>query len=103
MKFLRATLFEDAKLFSESYKNEEMLPDTTFCAEEVVAAVKKLKAGKAAGLDRLLAEHRYLKWSDSMLVCLQGVLNFVVESQAVPSVLKAGIAVPVYKSLIFHI
>ena len=32
-----------------------------------------------------------------MLVWLQGVLNFIVESEAVPNVLKAGIVVPVYK------
>ena len=32
-----------------------------------------------------------------MLVLLQGVLNFIAESEAVPNVLKAGIVVPVYK------
>ena len=40
-----------------SYKNAEMLLDVRFCAEEVAAAVKKLKLGKAAGPDGLLAEH----------------------------------------------
>jgi len=34
---------------------------------------------------------------DSVLVWLQGVLNFIVESEAVPSVFKAGIVGPVYK------
>ena len=34
---------------------------------------------------------------DSVLVLLQGVLNFIAESEAVPNVLKAGIVVPVYK------
>ena len=85
-----------ADLLSESYKNEEMLLDTPFCAEEVPAAVRKLKSGKAAGPDGLLAEH--LKWGgESVLLWLQGVLNFIVESEAVPSVLKTGILVPVYK------
>ena len=32
-----------ADLLSESYKNKEMLLDTPFCAEEVAAAVRKLK------------------------------------------------------------
>ena len=45
------------ELLAVSCRNEEMLLDTPFCAEEVAAAVKKLKAGKAAGLDGLLAEH----------------------------------------------
>ena len=86
-----------ADLLSESYKNEEMLLDTPFCAEEVPAAVRKLKSGKAAGPDGLLAEH--LKWGgECVLLWLQGVLNFIVESEAVPSVLKTGILVPVYKS-----
>ena len=73
-----------------------MLHDVPFCAEEVVAAVKKLKVGKAAGPDGLLEEH--LKWGGlSVLVWLQGMLNSFVESEAVPSVLKTGILVPVYK------
>ena len=63
-----------AELLSESYRNEEILLDTPFCAEEVADAVKMLKAGKAPGPDGLLAEH--LKWGgDSVLVWLQGVLN----------------------------
>ena len=56
-----------AELLSESYKNEEMLLDTPFCAEEVAVAVKKLKAGKAAGPDGLLAEH--LKCVVSLFWC----------------------------------
>jgi len=89
-----------AELLSELYRNEEMLQDTPFCAEEVADAVKKLKAGKAPGPDRLLAEH--LKWEG--ILCWCGcrvyVLNFIAESEAVSSVLKAGkagIVMPVYK------
>ena len=85
-----------AELLSESYKNEEMLLDTPFCAKEVAVAVKKLKAGKAAGPDGLLAEH--LKCcGESFLVWLQGLLNFIVETEAVPCVLKTGILVPLCK------
>ena len=36
-----------AELFSKSFRNEEVLLDTPFCAEEVADAVEKLKAGKA--------------------------------------------------------
>ena len=61
----------------------------------VAAAVKKLKVGKAAGPDGLLGEH--LKWGgEAVLVWLQGVVNSIVESEAVPSVVKAGIVVPVH-------
>ena len=46
-----------------------MLLDTPFCAEEVAAAVRKFKSGKAAGPDGLLAEH--LKWGgESVLLCV---------------------------------
>ena len=59
-----------AELLSESYKNDEMLLDVPFCAEEVAVAVKKLKVGKAAGPDGLPAEH--LKWGgESVLVCVK--------------------------------
>lgn len=64
-----------------------MLLDTPVCTEEVADAVKKLKAGKAPGSDGLLVEH--LKCQDSLLVWLQSVMNFIVESEAVQSVLKA--------------
>ena len=37
--------------------NDDMLLDVPFSAEEVAAAVSKLKCRKAAGPDGLMAEH----------------------------------------------
>jgi len=80
----------------ESLGNEDMLLDVPFSAEEVAAAVGRLKRGKAAGPDGLMAEH--LKaGGQGMVIWLLNVLNAVVELEAVPDILKRGVVVPVYK------
>jgi len=80
----------------ESLGNEDMLLDVPFSAEEVAAAVGRLKRGKAAGPDGLMAEH--LKaGGEGMVIWLLNVLNAVVELEAVPDILKRGVVVPVYK------
>jgi len=45
-------------LVSSSHKSEEYLLDVPFTVEEVTEAVRKLKSGKAAGPDGLMAEHQ---------------------------------------------
>ena len=44
-------------LHIESQENEEMILDVPFCAEEVEAALKRLKPGKSAGHDMIDPEH----------------------------------------------
>ena len=73
-----------------------MLLDVPFSVEEVSAAVSKLKCGKAAGPDGLMAEH--LKAGEEMVVIwLMNVLNTILELEVIPDVLKRGVVVPVYK------
>ena len=82
-------------LESQSFMNEEYLLDVPFTAEEVSRAVSKLKK-KAPGPDGLLAEH--LKaGGEGVVIWLRNILNAIVEFESVPSVLKRGVVVPVYK------
>ena len=75
----------------ESMGNEDMLLDVSFLAE-VLAVVSKLKCGKAAGPDGLMAEH--LKAGGEVVVIwLLNVLNTIVKLE----VIKRGVVVPVYK------
>ena len=75
----------------ESMGNEDMLLDVSLLAE-VLAVVSKLKCGKAAGPDGLMAEH--LKAGGEVVVIwLLNVLNTIVKLE----VIKRGVVVPVYK------
>ena len=59
------------RLASESMGNEDVLLDVPFSAEEVSAAVSKLKCGKAAGPDGLMAEHLKAGGDGWEFLCLQ--------------------------------
>ena len=59
-------------------------------------AVSKLKKKKAPGPDGLLAEH--LKaGEEAVVIWLMNILNATVGLESVPTVLKRGVVVPVYK------
>ena len=64
-------------------------------AEEVEQAVLRLKK-KAAGPDGLTVEHLQEAGSD-IQIWLRNVLNAIIELEEVPSALKSGIVIPVYK------
>ena len=72
------------------------LLDVPFVSEEVDSVLRKLKLGKAAGHDGIRAEH--LKYGGPMLRdCILQVCNAIVEVGSIPSSLKTGIIIPVYK------
>ena len=81
---------------AKSHANEEGILDCLFTREEVAGAMRKLRLRKAAGPDGVIGEH--LKWGGNMVQeWLLRVTNAVVDLEVVPSVLKSGILVPVYK------
>ena len=83
-------------LHIESQENEEMILDVPFCAEEVEAALKRLKPGKSAGHDMIDPEH--IKYGGEILkIWIQQVCNAIVELEHVPESLKLGIVTPIYK------
>ena len=68
-----------------------------FSAEEVSAAVAKLKNRKAAEPDWLMAEH-LKEGGESVVIWVMNILNAVVELEVIPDVFKRGVVVPVCKS-----
>ena len=62
-----------------------MLLDVPFSAEEMSAAVSKLKA---AGPDGLMAEH-FKAEGEVVVIWLLNVLNTIVELEVIPDVLKS--------------
>ena len=70
--------------------------DIPFTAEEVEHALSRLKRRKAAGPEGLMAEHLQEAGSE-VQVWLRIVLNAIVELEQVPSAMKSGIIIPVYK------
>ena len=85
-----------SELELQSHKNEEYLLDVPFTTEEVSRAVSKLKKKKAPGPDGLLAEH-LRAGGEAVVIWLMNILNATVELESVPTVLKRGVVVPVYK------
>ena len=73
-----------------SLNNEECLLDVPFTSDEVKAAIGRLKCGKAAGPDGVVAEH--LKYAgESMVIWLMNVMNAIVELEVIPDSLKQGL------------
>ena len=78
------------------FANEEAILNCLLIREEVAGALRKLKVMKAADPDGTVGEH--LKRGGAVVQeWLLRVLNAVVDIEVVPSVLKSGIIVPVYK------
>lgn len=70
--------------------------DVPFIAEEVSRAVYNPKKNKAPDPNGLLA--RYLKARrEAVMIWLMNILTATVELKFVPTVLKMGVIVPVYK------
>ena len=70
--------------------------DDEFSVEEIEAALKKLKLGKASGIDGLQSEH--LKLGGSLLVLwLKQIINVFSQFEHVSSQILTGIIKPIYK------
>ena len=58
--------------------------------------MNKMKVNKSAGPDNLMAEH--VKYGGKLIITwLTEILNATVDAEQIPSCLKRGITVPVYK------
>ena len=85
-----------ASLVSESFQEEQFL-DIPFSVEEVEHILHhNMKLRKAPGPDNLMTEHlRY--GGPSIILWLTEILNCIVELEEIPSILKHGTTIPVYK------
>ena len=79
-----------------SLENEDSLLDILFTTDEVSAAMKKLKRGKAPGPDNSMSEH-LLEGGMVVIKWLTRIFNAIVSLEALPDSLKCGTIVPVYK------
>ena len=87
---------ESTSMLSSSFQKEELFLDCPFSTDEVALAINRMKLKKSPGPDNLTSEHfRFSGYS--VVTWLTEVLNFVVELEQLPSSLKSGITIPVYK------
>ena len=83
-------------LLSATFQKQEVFLDIPFSTEEVEYTVNKMKLKKSAGQDNLTAEH--LKFGGQTIITwLTEILNSIVDVERIPSCLKLGITIPVYK------
>ena len=87
---------ESTSLLSSSFQKEELFLDFPFSTDEVTLAINRMKLKKSPGPDNLTSEHFRFS-GHSVVTWLTEVLNFVVKLEQVPSSLKSGITIPVYK------
>ena len=84
------------KLYHLSKMNCDGIIDDDVTSEEIQAAMKMLKSGKACGLDGLQAEH--LIYGGPLLsIWLRQIFNAFISLECVPSCILTGIILPVYK------
>ena len=84
------------KLYHLSRMNCDGIIDDDFTTEEIQATMKKLKPGKARGIDGLQAEH-LIYGGPLITIWLRQVFNAFISLECVPSCILTGIIQPVYK------
>ena len=81
---------------TESFVNVETILDVPFTAEEIEAAIKCIKLGKAGGDDDIQPEH-IMFGGHQLTVWLMRICNSIVEPESIPSTMKMGVLSPLYK------
>ena len=90
---LKESIEQSKTLLSTTFLKDEVFLDVAFTTEKVEAAVK---VNKSAEPDNLMAEH--VKYGGKLIITwLTEILNAIVDAEEIPSCLKRGITVPVYK------
>ena len=93
---LKESIKHASTLLSATFQKEEVFLDVPFSTKEIEHTVKKMKLKKAAGPDNLTAEH--LKFGGQTIITwLTEILNSIVDAERIPSCLKLGTTIPVYK------
>ena len=86
-----------SSLLQESFGNENNILQDEISINDVSSAVKLLKSGKAAGPDGVTAEH--IKYAGhSLIKWLHKIFNRIQTLEEIPSCLKEGTIIPVYKA-----
>ena len=83
-------------LNARSFGHDDRILDTQFTIEEIENAVTRLKCGRGGGADGLQPEH--LKYGcHSLILWLQRIFNAIILLEDIPSCLKLGVTVPIFK------
>ena len=83
-------------MYDSSLGTNELLLDTEISLEEIEHALKLLKPRKSGGPDGLSPEH-VMYGGDVLKLWLKKIYNRIIELEDLPSCLKAGLVIPVYK------
>ena len=84
------------KIELETYSDEEFILEVPFSPEEVIAVIKRLKRDSSPGPD-LLSPHHLLHAGPLISTWLSKIFNTIVNLEAIPSIFKEGILIPIYK------
>lgn len=79
-----------------SYGRNEQILDTDICVEEIENALKTIKLRKSGGPDGLSPEH-IVYGGDCLKIWLKKIFNRIVTLEEVPSCMKEGLVIPIYK------
>ena len=75
---------------------DDQILDSEILVEEVEVALRLLKLGRSKGADGLSAEH-LIYGGTAIVLWLKKILNRIISLEEVPSCLKEGVIIPVYK------
>ena len=84
------------KIELETHSDEELILDVPFTPEEVSAAIRLLNQGSSAGPD-MLSPHHLLQAGLGISTWLSKIFNAIANLEAIPSLFKKGILIPIYK------
>ncbi|CAI8025496.1 hypothetical protein GBAR_LOCUS14724 [Geodia barretti] len=92
---LKESIKQSSTLLSATFQNGEVFLDVPFNTEEVEHTVNKMKLKKSSGPDNLTAEH--LKFGGQTIITWPTEILNSIDVERIPSCLKLGITIPVYK------
>ena len=84
------------KIKIETFSDEEFILDVPFSPEEVITAIKRLKRDNSPGPDLLSSRH-LLHAGPLISTWLSKIFNTIANLEAIPSIFKEGILIPIYK------
>ena len=83
-------------LEATSIIQDDQILDSEILVEEVEVALRLLKLGRSKGADGLSAEH-LIYGGTAIVLWLKKIFNRIISLEEVPSCLKEGVIIPVYK------
>ena len=96
VEFENAICHEVSKMHSLSMGNCDEISKTHINENEVVAALQKMKNGKAPGFDGIVTEHIKIT-QDILLIHLVKLFNAIMDAECYPQQFKRGVTITLFK------